>query len=171
MGRFLKFAFPAAALAALISTPASAAALLFDLSGDYSASWVLDSNPVPNVALPGSFTLWDVPGNFPGATQGVVDLQFWTGANGGGLTIDDFLGSGGTLADLSDAQVFMGSPYAPLFVPGTFELTHYGVGNYTLYISALVVPSGGPEPGTWALMIGGFGLVGASLRRRKLQPA
>ncbi len=26
--------------------------------------------------------------------------------------------------------------------------------------------TGTPEPATWALMIGGFGLVGASLRRR-----
>lgn len=31
--------------------------------------------------------------------------------------------------------------------------------------------SGTPEPGTWSLMIGGFGLAGAALRRRRLQPA
>jgi hypothetical protein len=29
-----------------------------------------------------------------------------------------------------------------------------------------VLPSAAPEPGTWALMIGGFGLAGATLRRR-----
>jgi hypothetical protein len=28
------------------------------------------------------------------------------------------------------------------------------------------IPSGAPEPSTWALMIGGFGLAGAALRRR-----
>lgn len=34
-----------------------------------------------------------------------------------------------------------------------------------------VTVSSAPEPATWALMIGGFGLVGAALRRRQAQPA
>jgi len=32
---------------------------------------------------------------------------------------------------------------------------------------AQIYTSFAPEPGTWALMLGGFGAVGASLRRRK----
>jgi len=38
------------------------------------------------------------------------------------------------------------------------------------WINSLLVPTdnpGVPEPGTWAMMIAGFGLVGASMRRRK----
>ncbi len=31
----------------------------------------------------------------------------------------------------------------------------------------VVIPGGVPEPGTWAMMIGGFAAVGASMRRRK----
>ncbi|WP_375392804.1 PEPxxWA-CTERM sorting domain-containing protein [uncultured Sphingomonas sp.] len=34
-------------------------------------------------------------------------------------------------------------------------------------VPAAAAPGGVPEPATWAMMIGGFGLVGASMRRRK----
>ena len=39
-------------------------------------------------------------------------------------------------------------------------------------VSASVTPSGAvPEPATWAMLIAGFGLVGASLRRRETAAA
>ncbi|MEW5686252.1 MAG: PEPxxWA-CTERM sorting domain-containing protein [Pseudomonadota bacterium] len=34
-------------------------------------------------------------------------------------------------------------------------------------VGSTPIPGGVPEPGTWALMIGGFGLAGAGLRRRR----
>lgn len=37
--------------------------------------------------------------------------------------------------------------------------------------TAVAGPSGVPEPGTWAMMIGGFGLAGAALRRRSTKVA
>ncbi len=45
---------------------------------------------------------------------------------------------------------------------GTYTLTFSGPGNIN-------VPGAGavPEPATWLMMIGGFGLVGAGLRRRR----
>jgi hypothetical protein len=68
-----------------------------------------------------------------------------------------------------------------------FDLTFTGIdpGSYNFSINALVdggiiatetdaftVTGGGvPEPASWALMIGGFGLAGATLRRRRAQPA
>lgn len=42
-------------------------------------------------------------------------------------------------------------------------LTHYPTANDVILGTAVPVP----EPATWALMISGFGLVGASLRRRR----
>ncbi|PZQ57293.1 MAG: hypothetical protein DI570_20045 [Phenylobacterium zucineum] len=40
-----------------------------------------------------------------------------------------------------------------------------------IYGEARDVTGGIPEPGTWALMLAGFGAVGASLRRRRQRPA
>jgi hypothetical protein len=39
-------------------------------------------------------------------------------------------------------------------------------GNWTQALSTLSFNTGVPEPTSWALMIGGFGLVGAAMRRR-----
>jgi hypothetical protein len=46
--------------------------------------------------------------------------------------------------------------------PGPFSSNAYS--SSTVIATA---PGGVPEPATWALMIGGFGLAGASLRRRR----
>ena len=37
----------------------------------------------------------------------------------------------------------------------------------SLHLAAPAVVSGVPEPASWALMLGGFGLVGSALRRKK----
>lgn len=47
---------------------------------------------------------------------------------------------------------------------GGFSLLPFGA-EYNFSIDDLAATV--PEPGTWALMIGGFGLVGASMRRRR----
>ena len=48
----------------------------------------------------------------------------------------------------------------------TFSGGQYGVDNFTFAATGSV-----PEPTSWALMIGGFGLTGAALRRRRSAPA
>ncbi len=62
-----------------------------------------------------------------------------------------------------------------------YNLYSNGPGSYTLYkaqgggygvnsTGTLALTAGVPEPATWTLMIAGFGLAGAALRRRRLQP-
>lgn len=152
----------AAAIGLATSAPASADPFKFVITGDYSASFVLDSNPMPDAAFTGSyFTLWDVPG-FPDAVLGVADISFFNAINGGGLGIEDFYGI--NLLLLTDGpQLYSGTEANPFFKTGTFALSEYqGTGSYSLTISALGVP----EPAAWGMMIAGFGLAGAALRRR-----
>jgi hypothetical protein len=77
----------------------------------------------------------------------------------------------------NDASLF-GTPGAMLWQAGGFDFV--GTGHDTIQLMATVPGNGGvffddvsvsgpvPEPATWALMIGGFGLTGAALRRRRL---
>lgn len=44
----------------------------------------------------------------------------------------------------------------------------YGAGDVTIDIVNLSAPAGVPEPATWGLMIVGFGLAGAAVRRRRV---
>jgi hypothetical protein len=68
---------------------------------------------------------------------------------------------------INGAAAFSGVEFDPgpgsflLFGDGTFHANAQGD------IRSLVFNSGTPEPGNWALMIAGFGLVGAAQRRRR----
>ncbi len=53
-------------------------------------------------------------------------------------------------------------PGYPTTFTGTYTLGNLGSGSGTFNISPAV-----PEPATWAMMIAGFGMVGASMRRRR----
>lgn len=155
----------ALAAASLVPTAADAALLTFTITGDYQASFTIDSNPVPNEYIGGTgLVLWDVDV----ASQdgdGPADIGFFDGSLGGGLSIidyDDF--SPYFVAD--GPQLYSGTVQAPVFATGIFQLVEYqGAGRYTLTI-ADASPAAVPEPASWALMLGGFALAGAALRRR-----
>jgi len=66
--------------------------------------------------------------------------------------------SGGTAAG-AEAALFAGLNSGQAYL--NLHTSAFGGGEIRGHFSAA------PEPGTWALMIGGFGLVGASLRRRR----
>jgi hypothetical protein len=87
-----------------------------------------------------------------------------TGAINGNLATNQQLLSG-SLTGLSIAN---GSTFAVRWFDQNAAGSDDGlaVDNFTL--SALTAPVGAvPEPGTWALMLTGFGLAGAALRRRR----
>ena len=139
--------------------------LQFTLTGDYQASFILDSDPTPDDGIGGLyFTIWDVPG-FDDAVFGVADVSFFSSGFGGGLGIEDFYGLN-TLVVTDGPQLYTGTEEAPTFLTGTFALTEYqGSGTYTLTISELTADV--PEPASWAMMLGGFGAIGGAMRSRR----
>lgn len=159
------------AAASLTAAPADAALLNFSIDGPYTASWTLDSDPRPNFSSRGyTFSLYDVKGGFPGASTSVVDLIFYNQDFEGGFGIIDFYADDtpddAALLVTTGPQIYSGTEDAPAFRPGVFQLTDfYNPNNYTLTISG-VNGAAVPEPATWTMMILGFGMVGAALRRR-----
>lgn len=165
--KIIKFLKSMALAATLLSAGVANAGLLqFQITGDYTATWTLDSNPTPDLAGEGEgFVLWDV--DFPDAVLGVADLWFFTTDLGGGIQIEDFYG-GDYLLVTDGPQLYTGSEFAPEFLLGTFNLTEYlGSGSYVLTITDLEAPGEVPEPATGALLIGGLGLLVAARKRRQ----
>ena len=80
----------AVAVAMLLSAGVANAGLYqFDLSGDYTASWQLDSTPVPSIGFTGDgFYVEDVRGRFQGSDSDRASLWFFNARLGGGLEID-----------------------------------------------------------------------------------
>lgn len=149
-------------VAGMASAPA-AAIVTFTLTGDATAQFTLPSSPVPSNVGSNSFELTGQTGTFRG-TFGSFNLFFYDAGLGGGFDIND---PSETLTFVSAAGpvLFTGTLAAPTFSLGTFSLTDFGEdsGSYTLTIANAV-----PEPESWALLIAGFGLTGAAMRRRRV---
>jgi hypothetical protein len=117
----------------------------------------------PNLAYnAASFAGFNVSGGFTAVslTDGVFDaasLDFYSGANGTGSLLGSLSLTGSPSGFSAQSLDFSGTAFSALFNgnPGT-------VG-----IDDLNLQSAAPEPAEWALMLGGFGLAGAALRRRK----
>ena len=156
-----------AALAATLSAPAHAALLNFTLTGSRDATFQLDSNPMPDIFSSSVFgdqiQFANVDGTFGGVDGTAPSIGFGSGVfaslniNGTALGFTQFAGP----------ALFSGTAAAPVFSTGVFNLTSIVSGSSTLTISEAAGAGVVPEPGAWALMIGGFGLTGAMLRRRR----
>jgi hypothetical protein len=101
-------------------------------------------------------TLTLTPGHYQIGAWGynnADDINFNNGGPGGPISFNT----------LGGALTAIGSHYSDFGSPGAFATnpdvgsTRYGAGTFSAYI---------PEPATWGMMIAGFGLVGATLRRR-----
>jgi hypothetical protein len=154
------------AIAALLAAaPASATVLSFTISGDYSAAFQIDTSAAPDYSDPDYGVGYaSVPG-FSGTLSGTANIQFFPTAMSGGILIAD-PDSIDWLLEATGPQLYNGPETAPVFHTGTFALTGLSTpGSFSLTIAP--VSAAVPEPASWALMISGFGLAGAALRRRQ----
>lgn len=167
--KLMKYIRHAALAAVLLSASVANAALLqFTVTGAYSASWQMDSNPAPDDFEDGLyFTAWDIEG-FDDAFFGVADITFFSADVGGGLEIYDFYGFN-VLLSTDGPQLYTGSEDNPFFTLGTYFLTQYqGTDTYTLTIAAVgdpTTPAPVPEPASGALLLGGLALLAGFKRR------
>ena len=134
---------------------------LFDLSTPESSLDLDDLFPKA-ISVSFNFTSPAALGNYSGTTDGsfkITKLFPLTFADYGevkwGSPIDLAFGNGGNLhIALSDTTFGLGKNKLtdkPGTVNATFDITAPSV----------------PEPATWAMMIGGFGLIGTAMRRRR----
>lgn len=143
--------------------PVSAAPLLFELSGSRSASFILD----PETTTPDFFS-----SSFIGDQVSYNQIQGTFGGTSGSA----FVGFGTYLAATLNIQspnlgftqfagpdLFTVSNMRPVFKLGTYQLTSIVSGSSSLTISA----AGVPEPASWAMLLAGFGMMGAAIRYRR----
>lgn len=53
------------------------------------------------------------------------------------------------------------------YIDGYYTLWDFSSDNPATFSRAAEAPAAAPEPASWALMVGGFGLAGAAMRRRR----
>jgi hypothetical protein len=156
---FTKYALMmAAAPLALVAVPADAALFSFDLTGAYTASFQINDPETQPIADFGDYFEINATGTIEGRTGSHI-IAFNTTAFDGGLTLGD------SFANLWGPQMFAGSTGAPTLLPGSFTLFLDGNAAQSVLVN---VTAAVPEPATWAMMVLSFGVVGATVRRRKV---
>lgn len=173
MKAFLFVASSGLALSGVCAAPASAATLLFELTGSRNATFTLEVDPVVpdrvnnQPILSGSQIFFDnVAGTFNGV-QTTGNINFGSGPILASLNISA-PGLGFTQFGGTDLFSFVNG--TPVFNLGTFNLPRgFVIGAATLTISE--VQAAVPEPGTWAMMMLAFGMLGGAMRHAKRKQA
>lgn len=158
-----------AALLLLAINSGQAAPLTFTISGDYSASWIMELQPRPDDYVDGvAFVIYNVMGNFSGASSGVVDVLFFNSDVGGGIQINDFNNGGNDLLLSYSAQLYSGPEATPAFLIGSYGLEAYS----GTILAATLTTSVVSEPTVFWLMTLGLGLAGLGfLRKSRISPS
>ncbi|MXP44583.1 PEPxxWA-CTERM sorting domain-containing protein [Allopontixanthobacter sediminis] len=158
----------AIAASLLTAVPASAATLLFDLSGSRNATFTLEVDPVVpdrvnNQPLLGGSQIFfnNVPGTFNGIA-GSGNVNFGSGSILAALNIS---APGLGFTQFGGADLFSFVDGRPVFNTGTFNFSGIATGRSTLIISE--VSGAVPEPATWLMLILGFAAVGGSMRMKR----
>jgi hypothetical protein len=163
--RLLRGALLALAFAAALPSHAGAATYLFTISGNASATFSLGSSPTPTLSGSNGFEIDGVTGTYNGSPT-TFDLLFFTSADDGGLDVNS--AGSGSLLSLSGPELFTGTTANPTFVLGTFPLSTFGSNDLLYSLTISEAPTGAvPEPGSWALLLLGFGAIGVAMRRRR----
>lgn len=169
-----KYVFTGVAIAAglMAATPASAATLLFELSGSRDATFTLESDPVvpdrirTSSLLGGSQIFFDnVAGTFNGQA-GTANINFGSGNIFSALNVN---APGLGFTQFGGADLFSLDNGVPVFNTGTFNLPSIVSGSSTLTISQVAIDNAVPEPGTWLLMLLGFAAIGWTMRQKKIR--
>lgn len=154
----------------------------------FTASGLGAGAPVDPVT--GSFSVtFDPTQDYPSLTSGVVIDSINLPINGnalfsyvqaGGLGQMEIIVGNGQCAsgcyefDVANSAPFFNGKGSDTFKGNDFFFYYTGGQQFTTNIGRYTITSGSgtPEPTTWALMIAGFGLAGAALRRpRTMRPA
>lgn len=163
-----------AALALVAAAPASAAVYMFNFSGTgffggtLNGSGSLTTNDISFVNPTNGFTaqnITGISGTFNNsAITGLAPGVF--GANNLFYLTGPFFVDGNGLAFTTAAGVS-----ANLFVTNgtSYRINTQGAGLLTGLVTAQATPVAAavPEPGTWAMMLLGFGAIGMAARRRR----
>lgn len=158
-----RLAFAAAASLAALSAPASAATFVFTITGGSTGSGTIEATPFSDSAA--TIT----------AISGIIDGKTITSLRSVNDYVNDnvlLFGNAGAKFTSAGVGFIAGGVRTDLFY-------NYGISSYRAFFSdtgtrsinftlAGAEVTAVPEPASWALMIVGFGAVGATLRRRRV---